>query len=75
MLVGVGSLARDVVAGFEAAADAGDAHWVADTDAAHDLLEALLRAGDTVLLKSSRDAGLRWLGDRLSGSDQGGPTR
>ena len=27
------------------------------------------RAGDVVLLKSSRDSGLRWLGDRLAGRD------
>ena len=40
--------------------------WVPDTDAAHDLLEKRLRPGDVVLLKSSRDSGLRWLGDRLA---------
>ncbi|WP_432478737.1 UDP-N-acetylmuramoyl-tripeptide--D-alanyl-D-alanine ligase [Nocardioides sp. GXQ0305] len=65
LLVGVGDLARDVVAGFEAT-DTGEAHWVADTDAAFDLLVRLLRADDVVLLKSSRDSGLRWLGDRLA---------
>jgi UDP-N-acetylmuramoyl-tripeptide--D-alanyl-D-alanine ligase len=64
VLLGVGELARDVVAGFEAGGGA-DAGWVPDTDAAHDHLASVLRAGDTVLLKSSRDAGLRWLGDRL----------
>jgi UDP-N-acetylmuramoyl-tripeptide--D-alanyl-D-alanine ligase len=26
-----------------------------------------VRRGDIVLLKSSRDSGLRWLGDRLAG--------
>ena len=31
------------------------------------LLQSELVAGDVVLLKSSRDAGLRWLGDRLVG--------
>ena len=36
-----------------------------DADAAYELLSRELRAGDVVLLKSSRDAGLRWLGDRL----------
>jgi UDP-N-acetylmuramoyl-tripeptide--D-alanyl-D-alanine ligase len=36
-------------------------------DDAYDLLQAQLRSGDVVLLKSSRDAGLRWLGDRLVG--------
>jgi UDP-N-acetylmuramoyl-tripeptide--D-alanyl-D-alanine ligase len=40
---------------------------VADADDAYDLLESQLRPGDVVLLKSSRDAGLRWLGDRLVG--------
>ena len=39
--------------------------WVPDTDAAHELLQQQLAPGDVVLLKSSRDAGLRWLGDRL----------
>ena len=39
--------------------------WVRDTDAAYDLLRQQLAPGDVVLLKSSRDAGLRWLGDRL----------
>lgn len=40
---------------------------VADADEAYALLQSQLRAGDVVLLKSSRDAGLRWLGDRLVG--------
>jgi len=39
---------------------------VPDTDAAFELLRRELRAGDVVLLKSSRDAGLRHLGDRLA---------
>jgi len=40
---------------------------VADADAAAALLRDELRAGDVVLFKSSRDAGLRLLGDRLAG--------
>ncbi|HEY8790552.1 MAG TPA: UDP-N-acetylmuramoyl-tripeptide--D-alanyl-D-alanine ligase [Actinopolymorphaceae bacterium] len=40
---------------------------VADRDAAADELRALVRPGDVVLVKSSRDAGLRWLGDELAG--------
>jgi UDP-N-acetylmuramoyl-tripeptide--D-alanyl-D-alanine ligase len=40
---------------------------VADADEAYELLQAQLRPGDVVLLKSSRDVGLRWLGDRLVG--------
>ncbi|MBE3074805.1 MAG: UDP-N-acetylmuramoyl-tripeptide--D-alanyl-D-alanine ligase [Actinobacteria bacterium] len=39
--------------------------WVPDTDAAYELLRQHLAPGDVVLVKSSRDAGLRWLGDRL----------
>jgi UDP-N-acetylmuramoyl-tripeptide--D-alanyl-D-alanine ligase len=39
--------------------------WVPDIDAAHELLRQQLAAGDVVLVKSSRDAGLRWLGERL----------
>jgi UDP-N-acetylmuramoyl-tripeptide--D-alanyl-D-alanine ligase len=39
--------------------------WVADTNAAYELLRKHLVPGDVVLVKSSRDAGLRWLGDRL----------
>jgi UDP-N-acetylmuramoyl-tripeptide--D-alanyl-D-alanine ligase len=66
LVLGVGNLARDVVSAFEAAGN-GKAHWVGDSDAAYDLLESLVRPGDVVLLKSSRDAGLRWLGDRLAG--------
>jgi UDP-N-acetylmuramoyl-tripeptide--D-alanyl-D-alanine ligase len=62
-LVAVGEGARPVAAAFPGA------QWVPDTEAAHDLLEGLLAAGDVVLLKSSRDSGLRWLGDRLAGRD------
>ena len=40
---------------------------VEDADAAEALLREELRAGDVVLLKSSRDVGLRLLGDRLAG--------
>lgn len=45
---------------------AGESGAVPDTDAAFELLRRELRAGDVVLLKSSRDAGLRHLGDRLA---------
>ena len=40
---------------------------VSDIDEAEQLLHRELRPGDVVLFKSSRDAGLRLLGDRLSG--------
>ncbi|GAA1905415.1 UDP-N-acetylmuramoyl-tripeptide--D-alanyl-D-alanine ligase [Lapillicoccus jejuensis] len=59
----VGEGARAVAAGSDPAVTT----LVADTDAAYDVLQRELRAGDVVLLKSSRDAGLRWLGDRLAG--------
>ena len=38
-----------------------------DVEAAYALLAEQLKPGDVVLLKSSRDAGLRHLGDRLAG--------
>ena len=44
-----------------------EAVWVPDADTAFELLSRELAAGDVVLFKSSRDAGLRWLGDRLAG--------
>ena len=37
-----------------------------DTDAAYDAVQAELAEGDVVLLKSSRDSGLRFLGERLA---------
>jgi len=40
--------------------------WVADADAAEALLHAEVAPPDVVLFKSSRDAGLRWLGDRFT---------
>lgn len=39
---------------------------VADAEAAYDLLVSEIRSGDVVLFKSSRDAGLRYLGDRVA---------
>ncbi len=44
----------------------GESVWVPDTDAAHELLAERLEPGDVVLFKSSRDSGLRWLGDRVA---------
>ncbi len=37
-----------------------------DADAAFELLPAQLGPGDVVLVKSSRDSGLRWLGERVA---------
>ncbi len=41
-------------------------HRVADVYAAFPILRDLLRSGDVVLFKSSRDSGLRYLGDRVT---------
>jgi UDP-N-acetylmuramoyl-tripeptide--D-alanyl-D-alanine ligase len=72
-LVVVGSGAAALADGATAAATSDgrgtEVSRVADADDAYDLLESQLRPGDVVLLKSSRDAGLRWLGDRLVGID------
>ena len=49
-----------------AGADATRCVVVADADAAYDLLMSETRSGDVLLFKSSRDAGLRHLGDRIA---------
>ncbi|MCE1178598.1 MAG: UDP-N-acetylmuramoyl-tripeptide--D-alanyl-D-alanine ligase [Micrococcales bacterium] len=67
-LVVVGELARPIAHGAaEAGLDADRLVTAPDADAAEAHLRDTLRPGDIVLLKSSRDAGLRWLGDRLAG--------
>ena len=43
---------------------------LADAEAAERVLRQELGAGDVVLFKSSRDAGLRWLGDRIAGTKE-----
>ncbi len=67
-LIVVGDGARHIhaAAGLEGSWD-GESVLVADVDAAYDLLRAELRPGDVVLVKSSKSAGLRFLGDRLAG--------
>jgi UDP-N-acetylmuramoyl-tripeptide--D-alanyl-D-alanine ligase len=67
-LVVVGERARPIAEGA-VRSTGGDTQVtvVTDADAAYDLVQAQLRSGDVVLLKSSRDTGLRWLGDRLAG--------
>jgi UDP-N-acetylmuramoyl-tripeptide--D-alanyl-D-alanine ligase len=57
-----------VVAVGDGARAYGAAAWVPDIEAAYDHLQRRLAGGDVVLLKSSRDSGLRWLGDRLAGA-------
>ena len=71
-VVAVGQGARPVHDGASDQASSGSSGssedqstWVPDTDAAYQLLRKQLAPGDIVLVKSSRDAGLRWLGDRL----------
>ena len=73
-LVVVGPAAAALAAGARGAGRAGEASGptgtrvreVPDAGAAEVLLDAELAAGDVVLFKSSRDAGLRLLGDRLA---------
>ena len=67
LLVTVGAGADAI--GRAAAADGVEWQHAADTDTAYDLLRSMLRTGDIALLKSSRDSGLRYLGDRLVEAD------
>ncbi|HET8601885.1 MAG TPA: UDP-N-acetylmuramoyl-tripeptide--D-alanyl-D-alanine ligase [Segeticoccus sp.] len=69
-LVAVGDGARAIDQGAKQEGSWGqESTWVTDVDAAYDLLGRELTAGDVVLLKSSRDSGLRHLGDRLVTGD------
>lgn len=70
-IVAVGEGARPIHRAATAALGPGqptgeEIAFVSDVDDAYKLLSERLRAGDVVLLKSSRDAGLRYLGDRLA---------
>ncbi|MEO6944220.1 MAG: UDP-N-acetylmuramoyl-tripeptide--D-alanyl-D-alanine ligase [Lacisediminihabitans sp.] len=67
-LVVVGHGARHIhnAAGLEGSWN-GESVLVGSTDEAYDLLRDELREGDIVLVKSSKSAGLRFLGDRLGG--------
>ena len=67
-LVVVGDRARHIhaAAGLEGSWD-GESVLVTDPDAAYDLLREELRPGDVVLVKSSKSAKLRFLGDRIAG--------
>ena len=65
-LVAVGQGAKPIDDGARREGASGEeSTWVPDLDAAYDLLQSQLTPGDVVLLKSSHDAGLRLLGDRL----------
>ena len=71
-VVAVGETARPVADG--AAGGGTETTWVPDVDAAEELIRRDTRPGDVVLLKSSRDAGLRFLGDRVTGRTDTAPT-
>ena len=78
-VIAVGTLAEPIAegAGMHQGIDAGvtgggksntsvtKATSIGTADDAYEMLSAVLRAGDVVLFKSSRDSGLRFLGDRL----------
>ncbi len=66
-LIVVGEAARHIhlAASHEGSWD-GESVWVPDSERAYDVLREELRAGDVVLVKSSKSAGLRFLGDRLA---------
>lgn len=66
VVVGEGARRIHAAAGLEGSWD-GESVFVPDLDAAYDLLREQLRAGDVVLVKSSKSAGLRFLGDKLGG--------
>ena len=63
MVIAVGEAAR---AYLEGAGSGVDGHWVADADAAADRLADVVRAGDRVLVKGSRAAGLESVPDLLA---------
>jgi len=67
-LVVVGHEARHVhmAAGLEGSWD-GESVYVGTVQEAEERLREILREGDVVLVKSSKSAGLRHLGDRLAG--------
>jgi UDP-N-acetylmuramoyl-tripeptide--D-alanyl-D-alanine ligase len=60
VLVTVGPQAAEMAKAF-----AGEAHSVNDAQAAGELLEGLLREGDTVLVKGSRGVGLERVAQML----------
>ncbi|MEI2765867.1 MAG: UDP-N-acetylmuramoyl-tripeptide--D-alanyl-D-alanine ligase [Dermatophilaceae bacterium] len=70
LVVAVGPGAAGIAHGaLEAGIEASQATSVPDADAAYRLLAAELRPGDVVLFKSSRDAGLRWLAERVAAAE------
>jgi UDP-N-acetylmuramoyl-tripeptide--D-alanyl-D-alanine ligase len=65
-LVVVGQAARRLyISAIREGSFSGEAAIVDTPDEAYELLKATVKPGDTVLVKSSNSAGLRFLGDRL----------
>ena len=64
-VVAVGEGTQPIDSGARRGGSGVESTWVPDIDAAYEMLRQDLAPGDVVLVKSSRDAGLRWLGDRL----------
>ncbi|MCU1438034.1 MAG: UDP-N-acetylmuramoylalanyl-D-glutamate--2,6-diaminopimelate ligase [Naasia sp.] len=64
VVVGTGAKALHMAAGLEGSWD-GESVFVEDLETAEEVVGSLLRDGDTVLVKSSNAARLRFLGDRL----------
>jgi UDP-N-acetylmuramoyl-tripeptide--D-alanyl-D-alanine ligase len=65
-LVVVGQAARRLyISAIREGSFSGEAAIVDTPDEAYELLKDTVRPGDTVLVKSSNSAGLRFLGDRL----------
>lgn len=71
LLVTVGDGAEEIGAGA-AGSDVEVVH-AEDVEAAYALLTRRMGRGDIVLFKSSRDSGLRYLGDRIVDADGGAP--
>ncbi len=68
-LVVVGERARRIHLAAESEGSwNGESVFVNTPDEAHAVLEEMVNSGDTVLVKSSNSAALRFLGDRLGGS-------
>ncbi len=66
VVVGQGARHIHMAAGLEGSWD-GESVLVPDVESAYGMLRGELREGDVVLVKSSKSAGLRHLGDRLAG--------
>ncbi len=65
-LLVVGDSAGAIARGAREADGSTNVRCVPDAEVAAVLLHQELRRGDVVLFKSSRDAGLRWLGERVA---------